>query len=102
MKNKYGLHGKLSATKGNGNALAQILIKASELVSSAKGCCVYAVSLDGNDVWITEVWDSKDDHDKSLENAEVRALIGTAMPLLAGKPEKGQELDVIGGFGVGL
>lgn len=98
--NKYGLHGKLTASEGNADALADKLLQASQLVSKAKGCRVYAISKEGNEVWITEVWDSKDDHDKSLENAEVRALIGTAIPLLAGKPEKGQVLNVLGGFGV--
>tara|TARA_R110001592_G_scaffold237306_4_gene496188 strand:+ start:32369 stop:32674 length:306 start_codon:yes stop_codon:yes gene_type:complete len=98
--NKYGLHGKLTAQEGQVDALANILLEASVLVSKAKGCRVYAISKEDNDVWITEVWDSKDDHDKSLENAEVRALIGTAIPLLDGKPEKGQVLNILGGFGL--
>lgn len=98
--NQYGLHGKLKAKDGKANALANILLEASQLVSGAKGCRLYFISKEGNNVWVTEVWDSKEDHDKSLENAEVRALITTAIPLLAEKPEKGQELDVIGGFGI--
>ncbi|WP_299701372.1 antibiotic biosynthesis monooxygenase family protein [uncultured Pontibacter sp.] len=101
--NKYGLHGKLQATAGNGEQLAQILLEASRLVSNAKGCQLYLVSLDQNTpdgVWVTEVWDSKDDHDNSLQVPGVRELIGQAMPLLAGSPQKGQVLEVLGGAGL--
>ncbi|WKN43447.1 putative quinol monooxygenase [Tunicatimonas pelagia] len=101
--NKYGLHGKLTATGGKGEQLATILLEASRLVASAKGCHLYLVSQDQahpDDVWITEVWDSKEDHDHSLKDEKVRALITQAMPLLAGKPEKGQVLDVLGGAGI--
>lgn len=101
--NKYGLHGKLSATAGNGDKLAQILLRAAELVATAKGCRLYLVSRDHtptDDVWVTEVWDSMEDHDNSLQVPGVKELIGEAMPLLAGRPEKGQELVVLGGAGL--
>jgi len=98
---KYGLHGQLNATEGNANKLADILIKASELVSTAKGCHLYVVGIDESDpnaVWVTELWDSKEDHDNSLKVAGVMELISQAMPLLDGKPKKGQELKILGGF----
>lgn len=101
--NKYGLHGKLQATAGNGPQLAQILLEASKLVSTAKGCRLYLVSQEEtapDDVWVTEVWDSKEDHDNSLQVPGVKELISQAMPLLAGRPEKGQELGVLGGAGL--
>lgn len=100
---KYGLHGKLEATVGNGAQLAEILLGASRLVSKAKGCRLYLVSQEstGSDVvWVTEVWDSKEDHDNSLQVPGVKELIAQAMPLLAGRPEKGQELEVLGGAGL--
>lgn len=102
---KYGLHGKLKATEGKGEELASILKEASALVSTAKGCHLYMVSKDTKEreaIWVTEVWDSKEDHDQSLHMAGVRELISKAIPLLDGQPEKGVELDVIGGIeGVG-
>jgi quinol monooxygenase YgiN len=97
--NKYGLHGKLKATNGNRDKLAKILMEASKLVSTAKGCHLYLVSKDNSDkntVWITEIWDSKEDHDNSLKVAGVKELISQAMPILAEKPEKGQELEILG------
>ena len=100
---KYGLHGKLKATAGNVDQLADILLKASALVSTTKGCHLYVVSKDPSDenaVWITEIWDSKADHDNSLKLAGVRELIAQAMPILDGMPEKGQELEILGGTGI--
>ncbi|MFK7970075.1 MAG: putative quinol monooxygenase [Bacteroidia bacterium] len=100
---KYGLHGKLNATPGNADKLADILLQAAELVSSAQGCHLYVVGRDESDensVWITEIWDSKEDHDNSLKGDDVRALIGQAMPLLDGMPTKGQELRILGGAGI--
>lgn len=101
--NKYGLHGKLKATAGNGDKLSSILLEASRLVATAKGCHLYLVSKDNKDtdaVWVTEVWDNKEDHDNSLKVAGVKELISQAMPILDGPPEKGQELEVLGGAGI--
>ncbi|MEM6841539.1 MAG: antibiotic biosynthesis monooxygenase [Bacteroidota bacterium] len=101
--NKYGLHGKLMATEGNGKQLASILLEASRLVASTKGCHLYLISQDQahpDNVWITEVWDSQEDHDNSLKDEKVRGLITQAMPLLDEKPEPGQVLDVLGGAGI--
>lgn len=99
--NKYGLHGKLKATAGKGEILANLLAQASQLVSTAKGCHLYLVSRDREEpdsVWGTEVWDSKADHDNSLHLPGVRELIGQAMPFLDGRPEKGLELEVLTGI----
>ena len=90
---KYLLHGKLTAADGQTERLAGILLEASRLISTAKGCNPTAV-------WVTEVWDSREDHDQSLHLPGVRELIGQALPILAGTPQKGQELEVIGGTGV--
>lgn len=93
----------LQAQPGQGDALAQILLEAARLVSSAPGCHVYLISTDEahpDGVWVTEAWDSKEAHDESLKDEAVRALIGKAMPLLAGAPAKGQTLTILGGLGV--
>ncbi|WP_207512418.1 putative quinol monooxygenase [Longitalea luteola] len=55
---------------------------------------------DGNAVYVTEIWDSKEDHDNSLKLEAVRALIMKAMPIIDGPPQKGQELEILGGAGV--
>ncbi len=101
--NKYLLHGKLTAKYGNGEQLTSILLDASKLLSASKGCIVYVISKDNNDtstLWITEIWDSKEDHDHSLKLEGVKELISKAIPILEGQPQKGQELEILGGKGV--
>ncbi|BAP33381.1 antibiotic biosynthesis monooxygenase [Chryseobacterium sp. StRB126] len=103
MENKYLLHGRLTAKPGHKEVLADILIQASQLVSTAKGCKLYTVSHDkddANSVYVTEIWENKDDHDNSLKVEGVRELIMKAMPILDGQPTKGQELEILGGTGI--
>lgn len=100
---KYLLHGKLTARQGAREELASILIQASKLVEIAKGCRLYVIgldSIDNNSVFVTEIWDSKEDHDNSLKVDGVRELIIKAMPLLNGQPTKGQEIEILGGTGI--
>lgn len=99
----YLLHGKLTAKSGHRQALADLLLEASQLVATAKGCKLYVVGFDQSDlngVYITEIWESKADHDNSLNVAGVRELILKAMPLLDGQPTKGQEIELLGGVGL--
>ena len=75
--NKYLLHGKLTAKNENAEQLTSILLNASHLISTARGCILYVISRDNGDknaVWITEIWESKEDHDNSLKLEKVRAL----------------------------
>ena len=99
----YLLHGNLTAKTGKAGALADILIEASKLVSTAKGCGLYIISKDENDensIYVTEVWNKKEDHDNSLKVEGVKDLITRAMPLLEKQPTKGQELEILGGIGI--
>lgn len=99
----YLLHGKLTAKDGYETQLANILIEASHLISTVQGCKLYTVSNDKNQehsVFVTEIWDSKADHDNSLKVPGVRDLINLAIPILSELPQKGQELDILGGHGI--
>jgi len=103
MENKYLLHGKLTAKAGQQKELADILIQASQLISTAKGCQLYVVSYNKEDeasVYVTEIWNSKNDHDDSLKVEGVRELIMKVLPILAVSPMKGQELEILGGVGI--
>jgi quinol monooxygenase YgiN len=100
---QYLSHGKLKALPAHGEELAAILLEASKRVAMAKGCNLYVVSIDPNEadsVFVTEIWDSKEDHDNSLNIQDVRDLIMRAIPILNGKTAKGQELEVLGGLGI--
>jgi quinol monooxygenase YgiN len=98
---KYGLHSELLALPGKGKELIAILEQASSLVRKEHKCLVYILShsMDNEDsIWVTEVWNSKEEHDESLLNTEVRALIKQAVPLLASPPKGGKTLTVVGGI----
>jgi quinol monooxygenase YgiN len=99
--NKYGFFGKFTAHHGKREELINILLQAAQLISTAKGCIQYVVCKDSkneNLVCVTEIWDSKEDHDLSLKIDGCMALISKAMPLLDGRPET-NELEVVGGKG---
>jgi len=100
---RYGLHSKIKSKAGSFDKLTQILLDASTLATAAKGCRLYFISKDKDDpdaIWVTEVWDSKEDHDNSLKVESIMALIAQAMPLIDGTPEKVQELEIMGGLGI--
>jgi quinol monooxygenase YgiN len=48
-------------------------------------------------IWVYEVWESKEDHDSSLQDERVKQLIAEAGALLGSKPEPGMELVTLGG-----
>ncbi len=100
---KYGLSVKFKSTEDNRQKLSSVLLKASELVSRAKGCQLYLVSLDEDEpdtIWTTEIWDSREDHENSLSVIGVKELISQATPLFTAPPEKVKEIKIIGGFGI--
>jgi quinol monooxygenase YgiN len=100
---EYLLHGKLTAKPGEREKLASILLQASKLMAKVKSCRLYVIGLDSTDenaVFITEIWETKEDHDNSLKLEGVRELIMKAMPLLDGQPERGQEIEILGGAGI--
>lgn len=80
----YGLIGKMMAIPGQRDALIALLLEGT---ASMPGCLSYVVAEDANDpnaVWITEVWDTKENHDASLKLPAVRDTIARAKPLIAG------------------
>lgn len=97
------IHGKLTAKAGRTDEYADILLKASQLVSKAKDCKLYVIGKDEDDtssVYVYEIWNSKEEHDNSLKVERVKELILKAMPILDGQPTKGQELEILGGEGM--
>ena len=98
---KYGLFGKFVAINGKSNELAEILIQASELLKENADCLSYVVGQtpNSNDVWISEVWNSKEAHDNSLNPENIRNLIMTARPMIKDMPD-GTEYEVLGGKGL--
>jgi quinol monooxygenase YgiN len=94
----YFLQGILVAKSGQRDNLAGILLEASRLMQTAKGCKLYVVGINEEDqdcVYVTEIWESKVDHENSLQVGGVSELIQKAIPLFAKQPEKGLELTLL-------
>lgn len=97
----YGLIGKIKAKPGQRDALAAILLQATQAMP---GCLSYIVAkdpADGDALWITEVWDSPAHHKASLELPAVKAALLAGRPLIAGFGER-FETQPVGGFGTQL
>ena len=84
----YGLIGKMIAAPGRRDELAAILLGA---IRNMPGCLSYVVAddaADSNAIWITEAWETKEQHDASLSLPAVRDAISRAKPLIAGFGER--------------
>lgn len=80
----YGLMGRMIAQPGQRDALIAILLDGT---GAMPGCLSYVVARDakdGNAIWVTEVWESKEAHAASLKLPEVQAAIARGRPLIAG------------------
>ncbi|MBD8628303.1 antibiotic biosynthesis monooxygenase [Oxalobacteraceae sp. CFBP 8753] len=95
----YGLIGKMLATPGQRDALIAILLEGT---TAMPGCLAYIIAKDKQDadaIWITETWDSQENHKASLTLPSVQAAIKQARPLIAGFGER-FETEPIGGQGL--
>ena len=75
MAEPFGLHGKITATQGNGDALAALLLEAAAGLESVPDCQLYLVSRDPAEpeaIWVTEVWTDREAHAASLQLKAVR------------------------------
>ena len=101
---RLGLVGSFRAQPGQGDALAELLMRAAQALEANGDCELYVVSrspVDPDAVWVTEVWTSAEAHRSSLEDETVRNLIREARPLIAGLGER-FELSPLGGKGLRL
>ena len=95
----YGLIGKMTAQPGARDALTDILVQG---VAGMPGCLSYVVANDptnGDLIWITEVWTSKEAHAASLSLPSVRDAITRGRPLIAGMDRVAETMP-IGGSGM--
>ena len=95
----YGLIGKMKCTPGQRDPLISILL---EGVAGMPGCLSYIVAKDpqdGDAVWVSEAWESREKHQASLALPSVRAAIQKARPMIAGFGER-FETQPVGGHGL--
>lgn len=87
IMDSYALCGKFIVEPRDRDALATILSTAADLMARAEGCrtyIVYTEPADDSAVWVTELWDSQEEHDQSLALPGVSDLIAQARPLIRG------------------
>jgi quinol monooxygenase YgiN len=99
----YGYIGSMRTQPGRRDEVIHILLGGADGLK-AVGCQVYAVGVSDTDtdiIWVTEIWDSAEQHEASLQLPATRAAIASAMPMLTGEFSR-QELTVVGGLGVSV
>lgn len=95
----FGLIGKMRAHPGKREELLALLLDGT---TGMPGCLSYVVAkdpADRNAIWITEVWNSRENHKASLQLPAVRSAIAAAMPLIAGF-DSSIETEPVGGAGL--
>jgi quinol monooxygenase YgiN len=95
----YGLIGKISTVPGQRDAFATILLEGT---NAMPGCLSYIVArdpADENALWITEVWDSQENHKASLSLPSVQAAIAKGRPMIVGFSNRVETVP-IGGRGI--
>ncbi|MBU2669139.1 antibiotic biosynthesis monooxygenase [Actinoplanes bogorensis] len=95
----YGYLGSMKTKPGHRDEVASILTSGADGLRAA-GCHLYVVGLAADDdvtIWVSEIWESREAHDASLQLPETRAAIGRAMPMLTGEFTS-QETVVAGGL----
>jgi quinol monooxygenase YgiN len=96
----YGYLGSMRTRPGHRDDVVAILTRSSDGLRSA-GCELYLVGVADDEpdrIWVTEMWQSKQHHDDSLQLPETKQAIATAMPMLTGEFD-GHELLMVGGLG---
>lgn len=97
----YGLHGKMTCAPGSRDKVVAILMSGIDFLRRFPGCRIYLIATDPeapDDIWVTEVWDSKDAHDASLKTPEVQAEIAQARGMIVGGTR--QVTTPLGGVGL--
>lgn len=95
----YGYLATMRTKAGHRDDVVRILLSGLDGLRQV-GCRLYVVGVSETDpdlIWVNEVWESKADHEASLQLPETNAAIERAMPMLTGD-FTGQELTVAGGL----
>jgi quinol monooxygenase YgiN len=84
----YGLIGKMIAKPGQRDALVAILLEGTGAMPGCRSYIIATDPADANSIWITEVWDTQEQHDGSLQLPAVQAAIAQARPMIEGFGER--------------
>ena len=79
----WGMIAKITCVAGKRDDMIALL---TESAAKMPGCLSYVVAIDASSqdvVWVTEVWESQQDHDRSLTLRQVQNVLPRAKPLVA-------------------
>lgn len=79
----WGMIAKLTCVTGKRDDMIALLQRSA---AKMPGCLSYIVARDGSSqdvLWVTEVWESQQDHDSSLALRQVQDALPRAKPLVA-------------------
>jgi quinol monooxygenase YgiN len=88
---RFGLHGRITAKPGQGDALIEVLLDASRVLDADDDCLLYVVSRSPDDpdaVIVTEAWESEDAHVASLRRDDVLEVIARPTADRSSGPER--------------
>jgi quinol monooxygenase YgiN len=95
----YGRIAKIATVPGKRDEMISILL---ESINNMPGCLSYIVAkdpVDGNGIWVTEVWDSQESHRASLSLPAVKEAIPKGKALVRAF-EHSFESQPVGGVGL--
>ncbi len=98
---QYALYTRFDARADEGEKLLNLLMKANNIVSNAKGCRLFLISHEDADkdvFWVTELWDSIEDHAISQTLDGCKELMTEAGHVLRSDPKQ-IVLTPVGGKG---
>ena len=91
----YAYQGTLGTKPGKRDEIVALLTRRS---TDLAGCLLYEVGVNDDEpdsVFVSELWESAEAHQASLQLESVRATIAEAMPLLSGQ-NAGTAFTVVG------
>jgi quinol monooxygenase YgiN len=95
----YGLIGKVNVVPGQRDALAALLLEASQAMPGCLSYVIAADPADSNALWITEVWDSQASHQGSHSLPTVQAAMAKGRAMIVGFSNRVETVP-IGGHGL--
>ena len=84
-------YGRLISKPGKIDELVDVMRQVAKLVANEKGCHLYIINTSSDEenvLWITELWDTQEEHDSSLKAEEIKTVVDQALPLIAEPPEQ--------------
>jgi quinol monooxygenase YgiN len=98
----FGQHTRLTAAEGSRDRLVSKFLEAAEIQASNPACELMVVSTspsEPNVVFLTEVWASRDEHERATKSSEIAAWASDMPELVEGPPET-EEFSPVGGKGL--